>query len=66
MWLFYYFNFERNYGVLNSKSPCILLNKNINVNKKKTELKMENPMNSFTETNFMFRSNKNRKYKVKL
>ena len=29
------------------------LNKNINVNKKKTELKMENPMNSFTETNYM-------------
>ena len=27
--LFYYFNFERNYDVLKSKSPCILLNKNI-------------------------------------
>ena len=33
VWLFYYFNFERNYDVLKSKSPCILLNKNINFNK---------------------------------
>ena len=30
MWLFYYFNFERSYDVLNSKSPCILLKKNTN------------------------------------
>ena len=30
----YYFNFERNYDVLQSKSSCILLNKNINFNKK--------------------------------
>ena len=29
VWLFYYFNFERNYDVLKSKSPCILLEKNI-------------------------------------
>ena len=28
VWLFYYFNFERNYGLLKLKSPCILLNKN--------------------------------------
>ena len=26
MWIFYYFNFERNYDVLKSKCPCILLN----------------------------------------
>ena len=26
MWLFYYFNFERNYDNLKSKGPCILLN----------------------------------------
>ena len=32
-----------NYDVLKSNSPCILLNKNINFNKNKTELKMENP-----------------------
>ena len=36
MRLFYYFNFERNYDVLKSKSPCILLNKNINFNKSET------------------------------
>ena len=41
VWLFYYFNFERNYDVLKSKSPCILLNKNINFNKNETESKME-------------------------
>ena len=48
MWLFYYFHFESNY-VLKSKSPCILLNKNINFNKNETELKMENPTNSFRD-----------------
>ena len=42
MWLFYYFNSEMNYNVLKSKSPCILLNKNINFNKSKTESKMKN------------------------
>ena len=47
MWCFYNFNFERNYDVLKSKSPCILLNKNINFNKRGTELKMENPTYSF-------------------
>ena len=50
MWLFYYFNFERNYDVLKSKSPCSLLNKNINFNKNGTESKMENPTHSFRET----------------
>ena len=51
VWLFYYFYFERNYEVLKSKSPCFLLNKNINFNKNKTELKMENPIHSFREMN---------------
>ena len=41
LWLLYYFYFERNYDVLKSKSPCFLLNKNINFNKNKTELKLE-------------------------
>ena len=50
-WVFYYFDFERNYDVLKSKSPCILLNKNINSNKNETESKMENPTHSFRETN---------------
>ena len=36
---FYYFNFERSYDVLKSKSPCILLNKNINFNKKRNGMK---------------------------
>ena len=45
-WLFYYFNFERSYDVLKSKSPCILLNKNINFNKNETEPKMKNPRHS--------------------
>ena len=40
---FYYFNFERNYDVLKSKSPCVLLNKNMNFNMNKTESKMKNP-----------------------
>ena len=49
MWLFYYFNIEGNYDVLKSKSPCILLNKNINKNE--TKSKMENPAHSFIEAN---------------
>ena len=51
VWLFYYFNFKRNYDVLKSKSPCILLNRNINFNKNETESQMENPIHSFRETN---------------
>ena len=35
MWLFYYFNFEKNYDILKSKTPSILLNKNINFDKTK-------------------------------
>ena len=53
VWIFYYFNFERNYDVLNSKSPCILFNKNINFNKNETESKMENSTHSFRETNLL-------------
>ena len=36
MWLFYYFDFERNYDVLKWKILCILMKKNINFNKNKT------------------------------
>ena len=52
MWYFYYFNFERNYEVFKSKSksPCILLNKNININKNITESNTENSTHSFRET----------------
>ena len=53
MWFFYYFNFERNYDVLKSTSPCILLNKNINFNKNETESKMENLTHSFREANLV-------------
>ena len=53
MWLFYYFNLERSDEVLKSNSQCILLNKNINFNKNKTESKMENPTHSFKETNLL-------------
>ena len=50
MWLFYYFNFESK-----SKSPFILLNKNISFDKNETESKMENPTHSFRETNILLR-----------
>ena len=49
----YYFNFERNYDVLKSKSPCIFLRKNVNFNKNETKSKMENPTNRFRETNLV-------------
>ena len=54
MRLFYYLNFESNYDVLKSKSPCILLNKKTNFNKSQTESNgMESTTHSFRETNFM-------------
>ena len=53
VWLFCYSDFERIYEVLKSKSLCILLNKNINFNKNETESKMENPTQSFRETNLV-------------
>ena len=46
VWLFYYFDFERNYDVLKSKTPSFLLNKNIKFIKNETESKMENPTHS--------------------
>ena len=42
----FFFNFERSYDVLKSKSPCIFINKNINFIKNKTESKMENSTHS--------------------
>ena len=50
VWLYYYFNFERNCNVL-KPNPWILLNKNVNFNKNKTESKMRNPTHSFREMN---------------
>ena len=49
MWLFYYFDFKRNYDVLKLNDPCILLNKEIRFNKNETESKLEKPQ-SFKET----------------
>ena len=54
--LFYHFNFERNYDDLKSKSPCILLNININFHKNETEPRQT----------LCFSSYENRKSKVKL
>ena len=49
-----------------SKSPCILLNKNINFNKNETESNMENSTHSFRETDLVcFSSCNKRKLKVK-
>ena len=53
MWLFYYLNFERSYDVLKSKTPCILLNKNITFNKNEAESKKENPIQNLREKNFV-------------
>ena len=53
--LFYYFNFESNYDILKPKSPCILLNKNINFNKNETKSKLENNTRSFIETNLLLK-----------
>ena len=69
VWRFYYFNIERNYDVLNSKSLCILLKENMKKKlktKPETESKTENPTRSFTRQNLCFNSYKKRKLKVKL
>ena len=65
MWLFHYFNFERNYDLLKSKSPWILLNKNINFSKNETESKMENLQPVLERRTLRFSSFKNRKLKIK-
>ena len=51
---FLFFDFERNYDVLKSKSRCNSLSKTINFNKNQTESKMENPKHSFRETKCVF------------
>ena len=50
---------------LKSKSPCILMNKNINFNENKKESKMENLTHSFRETNFVLQLIKESKIKSK-
>ena len=51
--IFNYFDFERSYDILKSKSPCILLNKNINFDKSETKSKMENPIHGIRKTNLV-------------
>ena len=53
VWLFCYFDIERNYDVLKSKSPWSLLNKSANLNKNETESKMENPTHIYREMNLV-------------
>ena len=65
MGLFYYFNFERKCDVLKSKSLRILLNKNINFDKNKTELKIEIAHTVLVRRTLCFSSYKNRKSKKK-
>ena len=43
--------------LIKPKSPCILLNKNINFNVNETESKMENPTDYFRETNLVRHKN---------
>ena len=66
VWLFYYFNFERNYDVLKSKSPCTLLNKNINLIKTKRNQNWKIPHTVLETRTLCFSSYKNCKLKVKL
>ena len=49
------------------RSPCFLLNKNINFNKSEAQLNMENPTNTFLERRTLcFSCYSNLKLKVKL
>ena len=47
--LFFYSDFERNYVVLKSKSPCFLLNKYIETESKKENLVQKQPPDVFCE-----------------
>ena len=60
MWLFYYFNFERNYDVLEVKESknyevkeSMFVEQNINFNKNRAESKIENHSHIFRETNLL-------------
>ena len=46
VWLFCCFRFKRNYDVSKSKSPCFLLNKDINFKKTKRNQKWKTPLRS--------------------
>ena len=66
VWLFCYFNLEKNYDVLKSKSLRILLKKNISFNKMKRNQKWKIPHTVLEELTLCFSLYKNRKLKVKL
>ena len=65
---FIFFHSERNYNVLKSKSPCILLNKNIifNIIKTKRNRKWKIPYTGLEGKTLRFGPYKNRKLKVTL
>ena len=60
MWLFYQFTFERNYDVLKTKNPCILLNK------KQNGIENRKSYTQFYRDELCLSSYKNRKSNVKL
>ena len=66
MWLFYYFYFEKNCGILKSKSPCFLLNKNINFKKTKWNWKWKIPHTVLERWTMAISSYKDCELKVKL
>ena len=65
-WVCYYFNFEKNYDNLKSKSPCIWQNKNLNFKKTKWNQKWKIPHTPLQRWTLSFSSYKNHKLKVKL
>ena len=66
MLLFYYFNFERNYDVLKSKSPYICWTKIQTLSKTKREQKWKIPHAVLERQTLCFSSYENRELKVKL
>ena len=58
--------FGRNFDFLKSKNPCILLNQNINFNKKETESKSKNTTYGFRGRNLVFQLISESELKVKL
>ena len=61
----FYFSFEKNY-VLKSRSPCILLNKNVNFNQNKQNRKWKIPHSVLERRSLCLSICKNHKFKVKL
>ena len=51
---------------LEAKRQCFLIKKQVNLNKKETESKGENPIRTLRETNVCFSSYENRELKIKL